>query len=48
VVDFTEYDDEKIYGDYESDVDVVEVPNVQPEKEKSVTELFMDAFKPKS
>lgn len=48
VVDFTEYDDEKIYGDYESDVDIVEVPSVQPEKEKSVTELFMDAFKPKS
>lgn len=48
VVDFTEYDDEKIYGDYEADADIVEVPNVQPEREKTVLELFMDAFKPKS
>lgn len=48
IIDFTEYDNEQIYGDYDIESDIVDVPVVEPVKEKTVTELFMDAFKPKS
>lgn len=50
--DFTEFDNDKIYGDYDINgvpSDIVEIPTgVLPEKEKSVLELFLEAFKPKS
>lgn len=49
--DYTEFDNEKIYGDYDRDTDkedVVDVPlEVLPEKEKTLLELFLEAFKPK-
>ena len=49
--DFTEFENDKIYGDYDAGMpqaDVVEIPNgVLPEKEKSTYELFLEAFKPK-
>jgi len=49
VIDFTEYDDEKIYGDYDMLGDVVDVPTVDNTKvEKTVLELFLEAFKPKT
>ena len=47
--DFTEFETDKIYGDYdngEPQADVVEIPTgVLPEKEKSTYELFLEAFK---
>lgn len=50
--DFTEFDNDKIYGDYDingQQSDVVEIPlGVLPEKEKSILDLFLEAFKPKS
>jgi len=50
--DFTEFENDKIYGDYDNNIpsaDVVEIPSgVLPEKEKSTYELFLEAFKPKS
>lgn len=50
--DFTEFESDKIYGDYDaggSVADVVDIPTeVLPEKEKSAYELFLEAFKPKS
>lgn len=51
-LDFTEFDNEKIYGDYDTDAgkdDIVDVPlEVLPEKEKTLLEVFLEAFKPKS
>lgn len=50
--DFTEFESDKIYGDYDTgtpQADVVDIPTgVLPEKEKSTFELFLEAFKPKS
>lgn len=50
--DFTEFENDKIYGDYDvgtPQADVVDIPNgVLPEREKSTYELFLEAFKPKS
>jgi hypothetical protein len=49
--DFTEFESDKIYGDYdtgETQGDVVEIPTgILPEKEKTTYELFLEAFKPK-
>jgi hypothetical protein len=50
-IDFTELENDKIYGDYDTggSADVVDIPlEVLPEKEKSVLELFLEAFKPRS
>lgn len=51
VLDFTELDNEKIYGDYDGDGDdVVELPFQEDpnKKEKTLIELYLEAFKPKS
>lgn len=50
-LDFTELDNEKIYGDYDGDGDdVVDVPFQEDpsKKEKTLIELYLEAFKPKS
>lgn len=49
--DFTEFESDKIYGDYDVSApgDVIEIPTgVLPEKEKTTFDLFVEAFKPKS
>lgn len=47
--DYTEYEEDKIYGDYDQGYDIVEVPLPDTcEKEKTILELFLEAFKPKT
>lgn len=47
--DYTEYEEDKIYGDYDQGYDIVDVPLLDQEvKEKGTLELFLEAFKPKT